>query len=45
MFHICRLDKLANDPSEGNAWHADHIVPVYRGGGMPMLKIFSNDLL
>ncbi|XP_061957013.1 uncharacterized protein LOC133678636 isoform X3 [Populus nigra] len=26
------LDKLANDPSEGNAWHADHIVPVYRGG-------------
>ncbi|KAJ6887582.1 hypothetical protein NC652_028747 [Populus alba x Populus x berolinensis] len=34
------LDKLANDPSEGNAWHADHIVPVYRGGGMPMLKIF-----
>ncbi|KAI5569017.1 hypothetical protein BDE02_12G050900 [Populus trichocarpa] len=27
------LDKLANDPSEGNAWHADHIVPVYRGGG------------
>ncbi|CAK7323249.1 unnamed protein product [Dovyalis caffra] len=27
------LDKLVNDPSEGNAWHADHIVPVYRGGG------------
>lgn len=34
MFDICRLDKLVNDPSEGNAWHADHIVPVYRGGGM-----------
>ncbi|XP_038680084.1 DNA annealing helicase and endonuclease ZRANB3 isoform X2 [Tripterygium wilfordii] len=27
------LDKLVSDPSEGNAWHADHIVPVYQGGG------------
>ncbi|CAK9148010.1 unnamed protein product [Ilex paraguariensis] len=27
------LDKLVHDPTEGNAWHADHIVPVYRGGG------------
>ncbi|KAJ6422457.1 hypothetical protein OIU84_027422 [Salix udensis] len=27
------LDKLANNACEGNAWHADHIVPVYRGGG------------
>ncbi|KAJ7978477.1 DNA annealing helicase and endonuclease ZRANB3 [Quillaja saponaria] len=27
------LEKLVIDPSEGNAWHADHIVPVYRGGG------------
>ncbi|XP_073224307.1 uncharacterized protein [Cicer arietinum] len=27
------LEKLVNDPSEGNAWHADHIVPVYKGGG------------
>ncbi|CAK8565490.1 unnamed protein product [Lathyrus sativus] len=27
------LKKLAKDPSEGNAWHADHIVPVYKGGG------------
>ncbi|CAA6657426.1 unnamed protein product [Spirodela intermedia] len=27
------LEKLANDPTEGNAWHADHIVPVYKGGG------------
>ncbi|KAJ4841441.1 hypothetical protein Tsubulata_009085 [Turnera subulata] len=27
------LDKLVTDPSEGNAWHADHIIPVYRGGG------------
>ncbi|KAJ6296837.1 hypothetical protein OIU78_022544 [Salix suchowensis] len=27
------LDKLANNPCEGNAWHADHTVPVYRGGG------------
>lgn len=30
----CRLDKLVNEPIEGNAWHADHIVPVYKGGGM-----------
>lgn len=27
------LEKLISDPAEGNAWHADHIVPVYRGGG------------
>ncbi|KAF0907158.1 hypothetical protein E2562_015680 [Oryza meyeriana var. granulata] len=27
------LDKLVGEPSEGNAWHADHIVPVYKGGG------------
>ncbi|KAI3673372.1 hypothetical protein L6452_39490 [Arctium lappa] len=27
------LEKLIGDPAEGNAWHADHIVPVYRGGG------------
>ncbi|XP_015571924.1 DNA annealing helicase and endonuclease ZRANB3 [Ricinus communis] len=27
------FDKLVNAPSEGNAWHADHIIPVYRGGG------------
>ncbi|XP_034673278.1 DNA annealing helicase and endonuclease ZRANB3 isoform X2 [Vitis riparia] len=27
------LDKLVNEPTEGNAWHADHIVPVYQGGG------------
>ncbi|XVF50048.1 hypothetical protein PTKIN_Ptkin04bG0063400 [Pterospermum kingtungense] len=27
------VDKLVSVPSEGNAWHADHIVPVYRGGG------------
>ncbi|KAG8652420.1 hypothetical protein MANES_06G087800v8 [Manihot esculenta] len=27
------IDKLVNNPSEGNAWHADHIIPVYRGGG------------
>ncbi|KAF8399557.1 hypothetical protein HHK36_015424 [Tetracentron sinense] len=28
-----RLDKLVHEPIEGNAWHADHIVPVYLGGG------------
>ncbi|CAI9284011.1 unnamed protein product [Lactuca saligna] len=27
------LEKLISDPTEGNAWHADHIVPVYQGGG------------
>ncbi|XP_020226303.1 DNA annealing helicase and endonuclease ZRANB3 [Cajanus cajan] len=27
------LEKLLNEPTEGNAWHADHIVPVYQGGG------------
>ncbi|EEC82393.1 hypothetical protein OsI_26740 [Oryza sativa Indica Group] len=27
------LDKLVHEPNEGNAWHADHIVPVYKGGG------------
>nr|XP_029144522.1 DNA annealing helicase and endonuclease ZRANB3 isoform X2 [Arachis hypogaea] len=27
------LEKLVNDPTEGNAWHADHIIPVYQGGG------------
>ncbi|CAN1151938.1 DNA annealing helicase and endonuclease ZRANB3 [Linum perenne] len=27
------LEKLVNYPAEGNAWHADHIVPVYNGGG------------
>ncbi|RDY04796.1 DNA annealing helicase and endonuclease ZRANB3, partial [Mucuna pruriens] len=27
------LEKLVNEPTEGNAWHGDHIVPVYQGGG------------
>ncbi|XP_045825146.1 DNA annealing helicase and endonuclease ZRANB3 isoform X2 [Trifolium pratense] len=27
------LEKLVKEPIEGNAWHADHIVPVYKGGG------------
>ncbi|CAN8298649.1 unnamed protein product [Cochlearia groenlandica] len=27
------LETLVNDPAEGNAWHADHIIPVYLGGG------------
>jgi hypothetical protein len=29
-----RLKKLVEEPKEGNAWHADHIIPVYKGGGM-----------
>ncbi|KAK4750446.1 hypothetical protein SAY87_003928 [Trapa incisa] len=32
------FEKLVNDPSEGNAWHADHIVPVYEGGGECLLE-------
>lgn len=28
-----RFDKLVQDPTEGNAWHADHLVPVFQGGG------------
>ncbi|KAJ8536294.1 hypothetical protein K7X08_034695 [Anisodus acutangulus] len=24
---------LVQDPIDGNAWHADHIIPVYNGGG------------
>ncbi|KAG8388752.1 hypothetical protein BUALT_Bualt02G0158000 [Buddleja alternifolia] len=27
------LDKLVDEPTDGNAWHADHIIPVYKGGG------------
>ncbi|XP_035816379.1 uncharacterized protein [Zea mays] len=27
------LDKLVREPIDGNAWHADHIIPVYKGGG------------
>ncbi|KAI5648248.1 hypothetical protein M9H77_34253 [Catharanthus roseus] len=28
-----QFDKLVQEPAEGNAWHADHLVPVYQGGG------------
>ncbi|XP_075112779.1 uncharacterized protein LOC107811423 [Nicotiana tabacum] len=27
------FQKLVQDPIDGNAWHADHIIPVYQGGG------------
>ena len=27
-------ERLLNNPSAGNAWQADHILPVFRGGGM-----------
>ncbi|XP_015071058.1 DNA annealing helicase and endonuclease ZRANB3 [Solanum pennellii] len=27
------FQKLVQDPIDGNAWHADHIIPVYKGGG------------
>nr|GMC64988.1 DNA annealing helicase and endonuclease ZRANB3 isoform X1 [Ipomoea batatas] len=26
-----RLQRLVAEPNEGNAWHADHIIPVYKG--------------
>ncbi|KAL0027354.1 hypothetical protein WJX79_003195 [Trebouxia sp. C0005] len=28
------LDRLVKQAVEGNAWHADHIVAVYQGGGL-----------
>ena len=31
-------DKLVSQCLEGNAWHADHIVPVYKGGGLCQLE-------
>uniref|UniRef100_A0A1D2A8V2 DNA annealing helicase and endonuclease ZRANB3 n=1 Tax=Auxenochlorella protothecoides TaxID=3075 RepID=A0A1D2A8V2_AUXPR len=27
------LDSLIRSAVEGNAWHADHVIPVYQGGG------------
>ncbi|XP_010258160.1 PREDICTED: DNA annealing helicase and endonuclease ZRANB3 isoform X2 [Nelumbo nucifera] len=31
--HKNLFDKLVSQPIDGNSWHADHIVPVYQGGG------------
>ncbi|XP_042500157.1 DNA annealing helicase and endonuclease ZRANB3 isoform X2 [Macadamia integrifolia] len=31
--HKNLFEKLVHEPIEGNAWHADHIVPICRGGG------------
>uniref|UniRef100_A0A803M0X5 DNA annealing helicase and endonuclease ZRANB3 n=1 Tax=Chenopodium quinoa TaxID=63459 RepID=A0A803M0X5_CHEQI len=31
--HRKLLDKLVREPTEGNAWHADHIIAVFIGGG------------
>lgn len=31
-------ERLAGACLEGNAWHADHIVPVYRGGGLCQIE-------
>eukprot|EP00850_Spirogloea_muscicola_P005681 SM000026S08930 [mRNA] locus=s26:539501:546330:- [translate_table: standard] len=28
-----QLEKLVESPEEGRAWHADHILPVFEGGG------------
>lgn len=30
--------KLVSQCLEGNAWHADHIRPVYKGGGLCHLE-------
>nr|GMC58414.1 DNA annealing helicase and endonuclease ZRANB3 isoform X1 [Ipomoea batatas] len=35
---FCRLQRLVAEPNEGNAWHADHIIPVYKGGGECLLE-------
>ncbi|XP_019200029.1 PREDICTED: DNA annealing helicase and endonuclease ZRANB3 isoform X3 [Ipomoea nil] len=32
------LKRLVDEPNEGNAWHADHIIPVYKGGGECLLE-------
>jgi len=32
------MDKLVREPNEGNAWHADHKVAVYLGGGVSLLQ-------
>ena len=29
-----RVDALLRRASAGDAWHADHVVPVYKGGGL-----------
>ncbi|GMH18225.1 hypothetical protein Nepgr_020066 [Nepenthes gracilis] len=31
--HKKLLNKIVCYPTEGNAWHADHFVPVFQGGG------------
>ena len=34
------LDKLVHEPIDGNAWHADHIIPIYKGGGTVYVQKF-----
>ena len=31
-------ERLAGACLEGNAWHADHILPVYKGGGLCQIE-------
>jgi len=33
-----RLERLIQNPVEGNAWHADHILAVADAGGEPFTK-------
>ena len=32
--HKVAADRLVSHCVEGNAWHADHVRPVYKGGGL-----------
>ncbi len=36
--HRAAAKWLVQQCLEGNAWHADHIVPVYKGGGLCQLE-------
>jgi hypothetical protein len=36
--HKAASDRLVRQCLEGNAWHADHILPVYLGGGLCQLE-------
>ncbi|XP_071824908.1 DNA annealing helicase and endonuclease ZRANB3-like isoform X2 [Apostichopus japonicus] len=34
------LNEMIKSPVEGQFWHADHIIPVYKGGGLCSLENF-----
>lgn len=37
---VKQLNDMIRSPSEGQFWHADHIIPVYKGGGLCSLENF-----